>query len=101
MTYRVLAPLVLVRDEAGKTHHCYEGAVVEWIEPDHATYLLSEGLVARDGVSAVSSSDPAADSPRPAHVAPKSAWVDYAVANGLDRDEAESMSKQTLIASLS
>lgn len=100
MTYQVLAPLVLVRDEEGKTHHCYNGQTVDFIEPGHAAYLVQEGLVAVVPGAAISGGDPAADSPRPAHVAPKSDWVDYAVSNGFDRDEAESMSKQALISSL-
>lgn len=119
--YRVIAPLVLVRDELGRTHHLYEGAVVDVMDTDHAAYLLAEGMMAVDGptadvaVPAVSPSadddldvdvessdgDPDAALPsRPPHVAPKASWVDFAVASGFDRTEAESMSKQALIASL-
>ena len=38
--------------------------------------------------------DPA---PRPAQVATKAAWVDYAVSRGMDRAAAEAMTKQELI----
>lgn len=34
----------------------------------------------------------------PAQVAPKAAWVDYAVAQGADRGQADAMTKQELIA---
>lgn len=120
--YRVIAPLVLVRDELGRTHHLYEGAVVDVMDTEHANYLLSEGMVAvadsptvdvtvppvntavdEDlGVDVESSdSDPDAALPsRPPHIAAKARWVDFAVASGVDRNEAEAMSKQALIASL-
>lgn len=115
MHYRVVAPLVLVRDEQGRTHHCYEGAVVD-IDADHADYLLAEGMieaettspvlvpvdVAKDVDVEVNSGDPAVDLPsRPPHVAAKARWIDYAVSIGFDRDEAESMTKERLIAALS
>lgn len=118
MMVRVVAPLVLVRDELGRTHHAYQGAVVD-INADHATYLLAEGMVvacdddsplntdivtadvSADGDAEVGAGDPGADLPspssRPQHVAPKAQWVDYAVAQGFDRDEAQSMSKAALI----
>jgi len=92
MTYTVLAPLVLVRDEAGKTHHHYAGAVIDWIEPSHAAYLVAEGFVSGGPAGG---GDPVPG--RPAHVAPKADWVAFAVSQGLDRAEAEGMSKQALI----
>lgn len=112
MMCRVVAPLVLVRDELGRTHHAYEGAVVE-INADHATYLLSQGMVVacdgtvtdttinsvgEDGDVEVGAGDPGAGLPsRPQHVAPKARWVDFAVSQGFDQAEAESMSKAALI----
>lgn len=118
--YRVIAPLVLVRDELGRTHHLYEGAVVDVMDTGHAAYMLAEGMLVVDGPTAdvavlaansvgdeldvdaeSSDGDPDAALPsRPPHVAPKASWVDFAVASGLDRTEAESMSKQALIALL-
>lgn len=115
--FRVVAPLVLVRDESGRTHHAYEGAVVE-INADHAAYLLSEGMVVacddtttntatavvdvgEDVDAAAGTGDPGAGPvSRPQHVAPKAQWVEFAVAQGFDRDEAQSMSKAALISSL-
>lgn len=117
MHCRVLAPLVLVRDEEGRTHHCYEGAVVD-IDADHAEYLLASGMVEAEGTPSpvpvglvdarsdggeeVETSDPGIDlPPRPPHVAAKARWIDYAVATGMDRVEAESMTKERLISTLS
>lgn len=113
MQLRVLAPLVLARDEKGRTHHLYEGAVVDFIDASHAAYLLKNGMVAASGsgqpspvvagdevVAAVSDGDPDADLPRPPHIAAKARWVDYAVSQGFSRDEAESMTKEKLIATV-
>lgn len=115
MMYRVLAPLVLVRDEKGKTHHCYEGAVVDFIDAGHVAYLLENGMLAADGTPSgaasgaqartedaeIDSGDPVVNLPRPPHVAAKAKWVDYAVSQGFSRDEAESMTKENLIATFS
>lgn len=105
--YRVIAPLVLVRDEQGRIHHRYYGALVDSIDADHATYLLNNGMVVATALTTrveaqveVDSGDPEIDLHRPAHVAPKARWVDYAVAHGFGRDEAEAMTKEQLIAAL-
>jgi hypothetical protein len=113
---RVIAPLVLVRGEQGRIHHCYENAVIDVIDADHATYLLEQGMVvAVDGtrqtpVTAdrgepdqveVGGGDPAVDHPRPPHVAAKERWIDYAVSQGFDASEAAEMTKAQLIAALS
>jgi hypothetical protein len=104
--YRVSAPLVLVRDEEGRTHHCYEGSVVDVVDTAHAHYLLGSGMVrsveapehAVDTHTTVS--DPDERGARPPHVAAKALWIDYAVLQGFDRSEAESMTKEQLVASL-
>jgi hypothetical protein len=105
--YRVSAPLVLVRDEEGRTHHCYEGSVVDVVDAAHAHYLLGSGMVrsveapephAVDARTAVS--DPDERAARPPHVAAKALWVDYAVLQGFDRAEAESMTKEQLVSTL-
>lgn len=113
---RVIAPLVLVRDERGRIHHCYENTVVDVLDADHAAYLLEQGMVVHaDGtrtnpvvsqpeapeVAEVNDGDPVVDRPRPPHVAAKERWIDYAVSQGFDAAEAESMTKAQLIAALS
>lgn len=115
-SYRVVAPLVLVRDERGRTHHAYEGVLVDVVDADHAAYLVAEGMLAVEGAAPVASTtdvvevsapvdvvgdpDPV-EVPRPAHVNPKARWVDFAVSQGFAREDAEGMSKQALIAALS
>lgn len=49
----------------------------------------------------VESTPAAATDERPAVRAPKAAWVDFAVAQGMDRADAEASSKADLIATLS
>jgi hypothetical protein len=112
---RVIAPLVLVRDEQGRIHHCYENAVIDAIDADHADYLLAQGMVVavddtrQPPVAAdrgepdqveVGGGDPAVDRPRPPHVAAKERWIDYAVTQGFSADEASAMTKAQLIAAL-
>lgn len=115
-TLRVTAPLVLVRDERGRTVHVYENGVIEAPDADHAAYLLSQGMaVLADGTrhmpvaphpgepdgAEASDGDPDAGFPRPPHVAAKERWVDYAVAQGFSEAEATAMTKAQLISTLS
>ncbi|MDV7194612.1 hypothetical protein [Mycolicibacterium fortuitum] len=100
MSYIVDAPLVLARDQEGKVHHCYQGAVIPWLPADLAAHLLELGMVRK-----VSASEPAEEpkgesdeaSGQPLRAAPKADWVDFAVSKGADRDEAEALNKQELI----
>lgn len=103
MSYVVDAPLVLARDQEGKVHHCYQGAVIPWLPEDLASHLLDLGMVHEVGGRAQAAEaeeadpeEPESDS-KPKHVAPKAEWVDYAVTQGADRDEAEDMTKAELI----
>lgn len=114
---RVIAPLVLVRDEQGRIHHCYENTVIDVADADHAAYLIEQGMVVHaDGTrtinpapqpnwapeaAEVNGGDPVVDRPRPPHVAAKERWIDYAVLQGFDAAEAASMTKAQLIAALS
>lgn len=98
MSYKVVAPLVLAKDSEGKTHHRYEGDVIQWLSPEQAQHFLGLGLV----VEVNGHTPPAADAGGPAvekpkQVAPKADWVDFAVASGLTADEAEAMTKAELI----
>lgn len=72
MSYRVVAPLVLAKDPEGKTHHCYQNAVIQWLSDEQATHFLESGLVEEvDG-------DPTPDGEKPAKNATKPvlvAWV--------------------------
>lgn len=99
MSYKVVAPLVLAKDREGKTHHRYTDEVIEWLPPDQAAHFVDTGLVVKVGAQSpvpdASGGDGAPEKPK--QVAPKADWVDYAVSEGLDRDEAEAMTKAELI----
>jgi len=61
-----------------------------------AAEVLTTGADAREATAQAAEDNPQ-PTERPAKSAPKSAWVDYAVARGMDRDEAESSTKDALI----
>lgn len=109
MSFLVVAPLALAKDQEGAVHYHYEGAVISWLDDETAEHLLSNGIVeeiddpAPVVVDDEGPADPAGDDggdevKRPAKTAPKPAWVEYAVAKGFDRAEAEKSEKAELIA---
>lgn len=69
--------------------------------PDSVRYVLREGASAAPAVPAVQpvASEPSDPSPdeRPVKSAGKAAWVDFAVAQGMDREAAEAMTKDELV----
>lgn len=89
MSYVVTAPLVLARDKVGHVHHVYQGGVIDWLPEDQAKHFVDCGLVEKRGGSDDSSDSDGA----PAKSAAKSEWVEYAVAQGYDRDEVEALNK--------
>lgn len=100
MSYLVISPCVIAKDQEGKVHHRYEGDVISWLSDDQAQHFISSGLVEKTdkGVGGGEVVDESADDAgKPKHVAPKAEWVDYAVTQGADRDEAEDMTKAELI----
>lgn len=86
-------------------------AVPDNADAAHVALLVERGMVAK-GEPAAGFVDPGGVQPfevvaepdadsgagRPAKAAEKAAWVDFAVAQGADRAEAEASSKQDLIA---
>jgi hypothetical protein len=64
--YRVTAPLVLVKDAGGLTHHCYQGALLEWLSDEQAELFLHHGLVERIGEPVTTGSAPSDAKPKPA-----------------------------------
>lgn len=125
-SYVVIAPLACVKDKGGKLHYLYYGSpvVVDLTDEDRDRYV-SRGLIGKvvegepesgevradqlnpsDFLSAPAAStetlaEPEATEPperaeRPAAVAPKDAWEDYAVKRGMSRERAESLSKRQI-----
>lgn len=44
-SYKVVAPLVLARDKEDRTHHVYEGGVIDWLSDEQRDHFLDSGLV--------------------------------------------------------
>lgn len=98
MAYKVAAALVCAPDHAGKIRYHYRDSIIPWLDDERAAYLLRTGMVQQ-----ASDDDLPDDAPgeRPKQSDPKADWVEYAVACGYDRDEAESLTKQDLVDQLS
>lgn len=43
--YRVVAPLVVVKDQTGKLHHAYKGSQLAWLNDEQRDHFLRKGLV--------------------------------------------------------
>jgi hypothetical protein len=64
MSYQVTAPLVIVRDKDGVSHHVYQdGFLPDGSDPEHVKQLLAEKLVA-----VVDAAAPASEEDKPAKV---------------------------------
>lgn len=103
----VTGPLAVVRDGAGKLRYYYQGTTLPADLPgDEVGRLVDVGLVGPSSDTAGSPAggdtptpdgDPDGGGRRPAQVAPKAAWVDWAVSQGASRSDAEESSKADLI----
>lgn len=121
--YVVTAPIAMIPRTNGELATVMRGGPVPPdAKPDALEHLLSIELIAEgeaqaglafgyagdgtrlEGVSGSSGTESSGDEPveedsgPPAKSATKAEWVDYAVANGADRDEAEAQTKDELIA---
>ncbi|MFA4047924.1 hypothetical protein [Mycobacteroides chelonae] len=99
MKYRVLKPCAFTQGGQA-VHHTQAGAVVA---PDDE--LVAAALVAAGKLEAVDHTEDAStgehvEGPKPGATDAKASWVDYAVSQGMDRTEAEHMTKQELIDAL-
>lgn len=101
--YQVTGPLAIVKGKDGKIRYCYTGSPIPGdIDDEQVQRLVVDGLVSEvgDDGNVVDPSEQSTEAPsvaRPSQVAPKSAWVDYAVSRGMDRRKAESLDKRELI----
>lgn len=103
----VTAPLVIV-DVDGLKQYFYKSVVPVEIPKSEAARLTDLGLVVASDVpiavpalgvnEAISEAVAETTLERPARAASKEAWVEYAVAKGVDRELAEESTKTELIA---
>lgn len=82
---------------SGRVHVAHPTAGPRWFGPDDDVPAEYAELITNEKAWA---EKPASDSggDRPAKNDSKAAWVDYAVSQGADRDEAEASTKDDLIA---
>jgi hypothetical protein len=101
MSFRVIAPLVVVRDRSGRLQHTYHGAVVPWLGDEQKEHFLRHKLVEEVAAAPAVTPQPApAAAPgdkAPLKTAPDTDWVKYAVSKGANQDDAQKATKQELI----
>lgn len=68
MGYKVISPLVIVRDPAGRMHHFYADAVLpEGLDPEHLKQLKADGMILDEKAAAKAEATPDEDDkPAPA-----------------------------------
>ncbi|MGB3484017.1 MAG: hypothetical protein WBB07_17600 [Mycobacterium sp.] len=82
MSYQVVAPLVIAKDQGGRPHHVYEGGVVQWLSDEQASHFLNTGLVVKFGADAADVDDEAAAAGgKPAEDATNKELIAWIVAN--------------------
>ncbi|MDL9938688.1 hypothetical protein QSJ18_18230 [Gordonia sp. ABSL1-1] len=97
MTWIVSSPLVLTCGDDGEVQYHYRGAVIDHLTDEAASRLVSEGFI-EPMPGAVTRADEAGT--QPGRTASVKAWRDYALAQGFDAAEVESMTRQQLIEAL-
>lgn len=97
--YRVTAPLVIVRDGSGASHHRYAGEVLPAdADEKHVQMLLDGEMVEKvDLVEVTDSDDEGADGP-PTKSASKGDWEAYARSQGATDEDLDGQTKDDLIA---
>jgi hypothetical protein len=64
MGYKVVAPLVIVKDKDGAMHHVYQdGFLPDSADPDHVKDLVAGGMVESDAKTRKSAAKPADSDP--------------------------------------
>ncbi|HEY9354603.1 MAG TPA: hypothetical protein VIP28_15180 [Nocardioides sp.] len=99
--YVVSGALATVKDAAGALHYRYQGAPLpEGIDEEQLERLVSLGLIEKvkaPKAAPAPKAPPAPTAPaKPAANASKEAWVDYAVAQGVDKAEADKLPRDQL-----
>lgn len=111
MIYIVTAACVVVPDNTGYTHYRYQGAILRSDDYDSRAIerLLGRKMIEESDIAepaepeggtgeTVVVTEPGSAVERPKLSALKEAWVDYAVARGMSKDEAEALTRQDIAA---
>jgi hypothetical protein len=104
VSYRVIKTLVIARDQMGKNHYHYHGAIIPWLNPQQEAHFLRLKLVEKIAEPTPAPAPAASPAPvssgKPPRAGSHEAWVKYAVSQGLSESEAKGKSKQELIEAL-
>lgn len=97
--FRVIAPLVIAKDQTGKLHHCYRGTWIPWLDDVQRRHFLSLGLVEELASPDAAPPPPTLDAlvEKPKKVAPKEEWVKFGVSKGNSAAELEALTKDELV----
>lgn len=95
MTYQVVAPLVLAKDQSGHTHHIYRGGLVPWLSKEQAEHFLGENLVVKVGAKADEPEQVADDAGKPGEDAHKPELVEW-VYNNVAKEDGSDYTKTEL-----
>lgn len=98
MSYRAIAPLVLVKvpgpGDTYRVDYHYYGSIIPSLTDEQRERFLAEGFV--EEVDAADE-PPAGDGKPPRKTAPQGDWAVYAISKGADPQEASASSRQDLI----
>lgn len=86
MTYKVTAPLVIVKDNKGSMHHIYEGGLLpENADGEHVKLLLADKMVVKAKADEAPA-EPKADG-APKGNASRAEWAEFAKSQGAPDEE--------------
>ncbi len=82
MTYQVVAPLVIAKDQDGRPHHVYAGGIIQWLSLEQKKHFLDTGLVVKIG----DTDDDSDDGDKPPATATNAELIAWIVANVAKED---------------
>lgn len=86
MGYKVVAPLVIVRDKDGAMHHVYDGGLLpDNADADHVKQLLDSGMVKKVKVDEAPAEPKAEGAPK--GNASREEWAKFATDRGAPEEE--------------
>ncbi|KWX66803.1 hypothetical protein [Mycobacterium sp. NAZ190054] len=91
MSYLVIAPCVIAKDQEGKNQHRYEGDRIAWLSDEQAEHFVSSGLVEEIGSAAAESTEElgGTDGSKPDADATKDVLIAWVLANVVKDDGSE------------
>lgn len=91
MSYKVVAALVLAKNQQGLIQYVYEGGVIPWLSDEQAEHFVSSGLVVEIDDPEPEDDEPEdpADGGKPAEDATNKVLAQWLIDNALKEDGSE------------